>query len=424
MKLFWLSIYNLILYPVFFIVVALLYPFNHKIRSGFSGRYYSLKKLKDFKITNPSSDIYWFHVSSFGEFQQIESIISSIKNNNDNTKIIVSFFSPSGYSNVNDNNIDCKVYLPFDFAWSIFRVLKLIKPKKIIFASYDVWPNILLIARFLNIDTILISVRIHSNSFKLTRLGRSIYKAIYTLISQIFTVNNQDLENIKLIVPDKIIEAMGNPRFDIALRRESNVDVKFDMEYKLKNRFFLFASLWPEDDSILFPRIFDLLKNNHTAKIILIPHELSDRSINYYQKQASRNNLSSIVIEDYIDLSKLKEQVVIVNTVGILYKLYWQAHISYIGGGFSKNGIHNIMEPAVASNPIIFGPNYSNGNFSEAEELLSASAAFTINSDLELIEVFKKLNDISTYDLASACSRNVMENNIGSTSKLLSKILA
>ena len=217
---------------------------------------------------------------------------------------------------------------------------------------------------------------------------------------------------------------MGNPRFDIALRRESNVDVKFDMEYKLKNRFFLFASLWPEDDSILFPRIFDLLKNNHTAKIILIPHELSDRSINYYQKQASRNNLSSIVIEDYIDLSKLKEQVVIVNTVGILYKLYWQAHISYIGGGFSKNGIHNIMEPAVASNPIIFGPNYSNGNFSEAEELLSASAAFTINSDLELIEVFKKLNDISTYDLASASSRSVMENNIGSTSKLLSKILA
>jgi 3-deoxy-D-manno-octulosonic-acid transferase len=424
MKLFWLSIYNLILYPAFFIVAVLLCPFNHKIRAGFLGRYYSLKKLKYFKSINSSSDIYWFHVSSFGEFQQIESIISSIKNSNDNVRIIVSFFSPSGYSNVNDDNIDCKIYLPFDFAWSIFRVLKLVKPKKIIFASYDIWPNIVLIARFLNIDTILISARIHNDSFKLGRLGKSIYKAIYSLIGQIFTVNNQDLENIKLIVPDKIIEAMGNPRFDIALRRESNVDVKFDIDYKLKNRLFLFASLWPEDDSILFPRIFDLLKNNHSAKIILIPHELSDRSINYYQKQASRNNLSSIVVEDYIDLSKLKEQIIIINTVGILYKLYWQAHISYIGGGFSKNGIHNIMEPAVASNPIIFGPNYSNGNFSEAEELLSTSAAFTINSDLELIEVFEKLNDISIYDLASTSARNVMENNIGSTSKLLSKILA
>ncbi len=192
----------------------------------------------------------------------------------------------------------------------------------------------------------------------------------------------------------------------------------------IKEEILPFTLISPEVGFIIFPRIFDLLEDNHNAKIILIPHELSDKSINYYQKQASRKNLSSIVIEDYIDLSSLKEQIIIINTVGILYKLYWQAHISYIGGGFSKNGIHNIMEPAVASNPIIFGPNYSNGNFSEAEELLSTSAAFTINSDLELIEVFEKLNDISIYDLASTSARNVMENNIGSTSKLLSSILA
>ena len=115
MKLFWLIIYNLILYPAFFIVAVLLCPFNHKIRAGFLGRYYSLKKLKDFKSMNSSSDIYWFHVSSFGEFQQIESIISSIKNSNDNAGIVVSFFSPSGYNNVDNNNIDCKIYLPFDF---------------------------------------------------------------------------------------------------------------------------------------------------------------------------------------------------------------------------------------------------------------------------------------------------------------------
>ena len=423
MKLFWLGIYNLIFYPIFFIVAVLLSPINYKIRTGLLGRWHSLKKLKDFKDMNPSLDIYWFHVSSFGEFQQIESIISSIKNSDNNIGIIVSFFSPSGYNNVNNDNIDCKVYLPFDFPWSIFRGLKLIKPKKIIFASYDIWPNLLLAARFLHIDTILISARIHNDSFKLRALGKSIYKAIYGLIDQIFTVNSRDLKNMELIVPDKVIKAMGNPRFDIVLTRESNVDIKFDRDYKLKNKLFLFASLWPEDDSMLFPRIFDLLKDNHNAKIILIPHELSDKSINYYQKQASRKNLSSIVIEDYIDLSSLKEQIIIINTVGILYKLYWQAHISYIGGGFSKNGIHNIMEPAVASNPIIFGPNYSNGNFSEAEELLSTSAAFTINSDSELIEVFNKLNDVNMHALSSTSARSVMESNIGSTSKLLSSIL-
>ena len=422
MNSFWLFIYNVFLYPVFFIITVFLLPFNSKIRSGFLGRFHSLSKLRKFKENSSFSDIYWFHVSSYGEFQQIESIILNIKSNNDNAGIIVSFFSPSGYTNVHNKNIDCKVYVPFDFLWSAFRALNIIKPKKLILASYDIWPNIILVARFLNIKTILISARIHNNSYKLTLTGRSIYKSIFNLVDQIFTVNNADLNNMKLIVPNKAIEALGNPRFDIALDKESSVGIKFDINYKLKNKLFMFASLWPEDDKVLFPSVFDLLEHDD-AKIILIPHELSDKSINYYQKQASRKNLSSIVIEDYIDLSQLNEKVVIVNKMGILYKLYWQAYIVYIGGGFSKNGIHNIMEPAVASNPVIFGPNYSNGNFFEAEELLKASSAYAVNSTDELMESFNKLSQTNIYNFASKSSRKVIQNNIGSTDKLLSRIV-
>ena len=422
MNSFWLLIYNVFLYPVFFIITVFLLPFNSKIRSGFFGRFHSLSKLRKFKENSSFSDIYWFHVSSYGEFQQIESIILNIKSNNDNAGIIVSFFSPSGYTNVHNKNIDCKVYVPFDFLWSAFRALNIIKPKKLILASYDIWPNIILVARFLNIKTILISARIHNNSYKLTLTGKSIYKSIFNLVDQIFTVNNADLHNMKLIVPNKAIEALGNPRFDIALDKESGVEIKFDINYKLQNKLFMFASLWPEDDKVLFPSVFDLLEHDD-AKIILIPHELSDKSINYYQKQASRKNLSSIVIEDYIDLSQLNEKVVIVNKMGILYKLYWQAYIVYIGGGFSKNGIHNIMEPAVASNPVIFGPNYSNGNFFEAEELLRASSAYAVNSTDELMESFNKLSQTNIYNFASKSSRKVIQNNIGSTDKLLSRIV-
>lgn len=422
MNSFWLFIYNVFLYPVFFIITVFLLPFNSKIRSGFLGRFHSLSKLRKFKENSSFSDIYWFHVSSYGEFQQIESIILNIKSNNDNAGIIVSFFSPSGYTNVHNKNIDCKVYVPFDFLWSAFRALNIIKPKKLILASYDIWPNIILVARFLNIKTILISARIHNNSYKLTFTGRSIYKSIFNLVDQIFTVNNADLNNMKLIVPNKAIEALGNPRFDIALDKESSVGIKFDINYKLKNKLFMFASLWPEDDKVLFPSVFDLLEHDD-AKIILIPHELSDKSINYYQKQASRKNLSSIVIEDYIDLSQLNEKVVIVNKMGILYKLYWQAYIVYIGGGFSKNGIHNIMEPSVASNPVIFGPNYSNGNFFEAEELLKASSAYAVNSTDELMKAFNKLSQTDIYNFASKSSRKVIQNNVGSTDKLVSRIV-
>ena len=422
MKFFWLTIYNVFFYPLFFLLAIFLSPFNSKIRLGLFGRYNSLNKLREFDRTNSFSDIYWFHVSSFGEFQQIESIITNIKNVNSNAGILVSFFSPSGYNNVNNKNIDCKIYLPFDFLWSAFRSVSIIKPKKIIFASYDFWPNIILAARYLNVKTMLISARVHDSSFKLKIPAKSFYKSIYSMIDEISTVNNQDLENMKLIIPNKKINVMGNPRFDLALQKEFNVNIKFDMDYKLKNKIFLFASLWPQDDLILFPKIFDLLNNNN-SKIVIIPHELSDKSINYYQKQATRNSLSSIVVEDYINLSDVKERVVIINAVGILYKLYWQAYISYIGGGFSRDGIHNVMEPAVASNPIIFGPNYSNGNFFEAEELLSTSSAFTINSSSHLMEVLNNFNDINIYDSASKSSRNVMEENKGSTDKLLSRIL-
>jgi len=422
MKFIWLTIYNIFLYPIFFLLAIILFPFNTKIRLGIQGRYRSLNRLRRFKQSNSFSEIYWFHVSSFGEFQQIESIIDDIKRSNNNAGILVSFFSPSGYKNVNSDRIDCKIYLPFDFLFSVFRCLSVIKPKKMIFASYDVWPNVLIVARYLGIETMLISARVHDKSLKLKMPAKSIYRSIYGMIDKIFTVNNKDLENIKLIIPSKKIEAMGNPRFDIAIKKESNIDIKFDMNYKSENKIFLFASLWPQDDSILFPQIFDLLNHNN-AKIVLIPHELSDKSINYYQKQATKNNISSIVIDSCINLSELKERVVIVNAVGILYKLYWQAYISYVGGGFSRNGIHNIMEPAVASNPIIFGPNYSNGNFFEAEQLLSASSAFTINSSKNLMEVLSMLNDDSIYESASKSSRFVMEENRGSTDRLLSRIL-
>ena len=184
MRLFWFILYNLIFYPLFFILTILLIPFNKKIRDGFIGRLKTRKKLADFKNNTSFSEIYWFHVSSHGEFQQIQSIIEEIKRYK-NKGVIVSFFSPSGFNNVHNENIDCKIYLPFDFFLSLYRSLKIVQPSKLIFASYDIWPNTVFISQLLNIKTMLISLRIHSNSFKLSLLGRSLYKSTYQSIDQI-----------------------------------------------------------------------------------------------------------------------------------------------------------------------------------------------------------------------------------------------
>ena len=169
MRLFWFILYNLIFYPLFFILTVLLIPFNRKIRNGFIGRLKTRRKLADFKNNTSFSENYWFHVSSHGEYQQVQSIIAELKKDN-SIGIIVSFFSPSGFNNVHDNNIDCKIYLPFDFLISLYRSLKIVKPSKFIIASYDVWPNVISICKILGIKTLLISLRIHPNSFKLSLL--------------------------------------------------------------------------------------------------------------------------------------------------------------------------------------------------------------------------------------------------------------
>ena len=241
----------------------------------------------------------------------------------------------------------------------------------------------------------LISLRIHSNSFKLSILGRSLYKSTYQSINQIFTVSTKDLSNLRKIINDKKFVAMGNPRFDVANNKSQGVDIKLSYDERIQEKLFLFASLWPEDHSILFPKIFDLLENDESSKIVLVPHELSDSITNYYINQIEENNLSYKIIDTYMDLRNIEASVIIVNAVGILYKLYWQAYIAYVGGGFSKGGIHNIMEPAVAGNPVIFGPNHLNSNFLEASQLLNELAAFETNSSEELMN--NNFNNINRF---------------------------
>ena len=416
-----MSSISAIIYPLFFVLTLFLIPFNKKIRLGFFGRLKSRKELLKFKSNTSFSKHYWFHVSSHGEYQQVQSIIAELKK--ENIGIIVSFFSPSGFNNVNDNNIDCKIYLPFDFLISLYRSLKIVNPSKFIIASYDVWPNVISTCKMLGIKTLLISLRIHSKSFKLSFIGRSLYKAVYAQINQIFTVSSKDLSNLKKIINSERFMAMGNPRFDVAYLKSEDVSIKISLDERIDKKLFLFASLWPEDHKILFPHIFDLLKKHSNSKIILVPHEISESIIDNYKTLARENNLSYKVIDRYLDMKNIEEDVIIVNAVGILYKLYWQSYVSYIGGGFSIGGIHNIMEPAVASNPVIFGRNYSNSNFLEANQLLSSSAAFSVNSSEDLMNTFTSLSDKDFYLYASNSSKNVMDNNLGSTKKLMSVIV-
>ena len=205
-------LYNLVALPIILLLSIIFSIFNTKIRKGLIGRFNSFSALKSFQ-TNKFSQIYWFHCASFGEYQQVETLIEQIKKRDQGIGIITSFFSPSGFENVNDRNIDLKIYLPFDFIFSSFRALRIVKPSKIFFTSSDFWPSFLFAANQLNISTVLTSARY-----------RKSYNIFLKMFNKIFCVSDDDYHQIKMNISNDEIYKIGNPRYDRILNNLENVD--------------------------------------------------------------------------------------------------------------------------------------------------------------------------------------------------------
>ena len=404
-----LIIYNLFVLPIIISLSIILSLFNKKIRKGFLGRFQSISSLKSFN-SEKFSDIYWFHSSSYGEYQQVETLIDKLKKSDPNIGIVTSFFSPSGFENVKDNNIDLKIYLPFDFILTSYKALKLVKPKKIFFTSSDFWPSFLFVANNLNITTILTSARY-----------RNSYKIFLNMFDKIFCISENDYQLMKRNIVNDKITVTGNPRYDRILNNLNNVKYKIKPDIK-ENKVLILASMWMEDNKIIFENLIGSSLINNFEKIIIVPHEISEKYINYYCSALKERNFTFKVIDSYQNFETFSEKFIIVNKVGFLSKLYMQTSITYIGGGFSKSGIHNIIEPAAASNPVIFGPNFLNSNKLDAQGLINISGGFSIESFNDFKEKINWLLNIENFKYSSdRCKSFVMENS-GSTEKIIEVI--
>ena len=404
-----LIIYNLFVLPIIISLSIILSLFNKKIRKGFLGRFQSISSLKSFN-SEKFSNIYWFHSSSYGEYQQVETLIDKLKKSDPNIGIVTSFFSPSGFENVKDNNIDLKIYLPFDFILTSYKALKLVKPKKIFFTSSDFWPSFLFVANNLNITTILTSARY-----------RNSYKIFLNMFDKIFCISENDYQLMKRNIVNDKITVTGNPRYDRILNNLNNVKYKIKPDIK-ENKVLILASMWMEDNKIIFENLIGSSLINNFEKIIIVPHEISEKYINYYCSVLKERNFTFKVIDSYQNFETFSEKFIIVNKVGFLSKLYMQTSITYIGGGFSKSGIHNIIEPAAASNPVIFGPNFLNSNKLDAQGLINISGGFSIESFNVFKEKINWLLNIENFKYSSdRCKSFVMENS-GSTEKIIEVI--
>ncbi len=424
MNIFWFIFYNGFLYPVFVCVVFLASIFSSKLREGLKGRFQTYGRLKLFiKEKHNRDDIYWFHAASLGEFHQIKPIIEGMKKIKEDNVIFVSFSSPSGINYALSNAIDLKFYLPFDFPWTIQKVLTLVKPKKVIFSTYDIWPNLLWFCKIKNIHLNIMSAKLENHSIKHRPVIVNFYKHLYNLFDTIYTITEKDKHRFEKMIGSKnkpIVLSLGNPRFD-KIFYDSKVFMDSKPPIKDRESIILIGSSHSQDDSNLIPALNNLMIEFPMLRIIHAPHEPNHRHIKNIQGTYSKFGHNPAILNDLESIESSKKKIIIVGEVGFLSKLYWLSIITYIGGGFSS-GIHNIMEPAVASNPVVFGPKYQ--KFSEAELILKLGGGFCVYDSNSIEMIFKKLLlDKPLLEKSGKSSLNLVLNNIGSSEKIIKGIL-
>jgi 3-deoxy-D-manno-octulosonic-acid transferase len=406
-------IYNFILLFVSQIL-NILALFSPKLNLFVRGRKSVFETLKN-KIQATDKTI-WFHAASLGEYEQGLPVIEAIKQHYPNHKIVLTFFSPSGYEVRKNNTIaDVTVYLPLDTISNAKQFVQLVHPEMVFFIKYEFWPNYLKELKKQNCKTYLISGIFHEKQLFFKWYGGFYRKALHTF--DYFFVQNESSKTLLKSIGFTNVKVSGDTRFDRVvsiLERDNTLD--FIEQFINNKTTIVIGSSWPKDEELLVNYIN---KSSDDVKFIIAPHNIDKNQILNLKNQIS--NKSILFSEkDNVDVSNYA--VFIIDTIGILTKIYSYADIAYVGGGFGNPGVHNILEPATFGIPVLIGPNYS--HFSEATALVNLEGCMTIHNQTQLNEAFDLLiqNEDERLEKGHICSTFVQMNK-GATQTIMSHIV-
>ena len=406
-------IYNLLIYLASFAlrIVAL---FSKKIKLFVDGRKDVVHILG--KNISTSDKTIWFHCASLGEFEQGVPIMEEMKKAKPDHKIIVSFFSPSGYEiKKNTSLADVVVYLPMDTPLNAKRFIDAIHPSLSIFVKYEFWPNYLLQLKKKNIPTLLVSGVFRDNQIFFKPYGGFMRKALKSF-NHFFL---QEENSVKLLnsIGFKNTTLSGDTRFDrVSHQIEMNNTLKFAKEFKGDSLCIVCGSTWPEDEAVLLDYINSAPRN---VKFIIAPHKIEQSKIEAFTEKLYKQKVILHSQKDDVNLTEYS--VLIIDCIGLLTKLYSYADIAYVGGAMGRTGLHNILEPATFGVPIIIGKNYH--EFPEAIRLRNLAGLFSISNPLELSDVLTKLvSDANYRKKTGMISGHFVNSNTGATNKVLDYI--
>jgi 3-deoxy-D-manno-octulosonic-acid transferase len=383
--------------------------FNPKAKAFVSGRKDVWGPLLE-KIGVGSGPLIWIHCASVGEFEQGRPLIESFRKEFPGHRILLSFFSPSGYElRKNYSQADFVSYLPLDTPFNARKWVSLVKPTLAIFVKYEFWLNYTLELKKHQVPIVSISSIFRPSQIFFKPYG-GIFRKMIQNFNHFFVQNSQSVELLKSIGLTNATVA-GDTRFDRVFQiTKGSQEIEIASRFKGQGKVLVAGSCWPEDMEVLAPFI-----NEGTLKFIIAPHEITPTFLTEIEKMLEVKSIRFSKAQDGDDAANA--QVLIVDNMGMLSRLYRYGEFAYVGGAFGK-GLHNILEAACYGIPIFFG-NKNYQKFKEANDLIMRGGAFEVSGFSDLKLKYEMVNVPETFLLACEVTRAYVEENLGATEKIM-----
>lgn len=401
-------VYN---FGIFFygFIVRIAALFNLKAKKWIVGRRNWRKNIT--QNFTPSKTV-WFHCASLGEFEQGRPLIEEIKKKSPSSKIVITFFSPSGYEiRKNYQGADFICYLPLDTPKNARDFIKLIKPEQAFFVKYEFWANYLFELNRQEIPTYCVSGLFRKEQ-RFFKKNNAFFRRILSSFTHFFVQNNKSRELLESI-NFKNVTVSGDTRYDRVLSNAEKVEPHPILErFKSNHKVWVIGSSWSVDEELLFPLIND---GQVEERIIIAPHEVHESHINSIERTLTIPNIRLSACSEQTDFGNMK--VLIIDCIGLLANAYYYGDYAYVGGAFGK-GLHNILEPAVFGLPVIFGPNHL--KFPEATLFINAGVGFSINDLNSFVE--KRNYILNNLDCLSIKTKEFIITNSGATNIIIKQL--
>ncbi len=356
----------------------------------------------------------WMHCASLGEFEQGRPLLEELKMTNKELRIVLTFFSPSGYEVMKDyKGADHVFYLPMDSPVNAKRFLDILKPSLVLWVKYEYWFYYLQELHRRNIPTVLVSGIFRQNQPFFTWYG-AIWRKMLGSFTHFFVQNEESKDLLKTIGFTSNVSVNGDTRFDRVLEIANTFEpLPLIEEFCGDSKVIVAGSTWEEDEI----ELLHFVKAHPEIKFIIAPHEIDEENLNDV-KEGFRNSIFLSAFEQTSNLKSETSNVLIIDNIGMLSRLYRYATIAYVGGGFGDDGVHNVLEAAVYGMPVVFGPVYE--KYEEAKGLVDEEGGISINGPLKLEGVLNALlKDEGERKRRGAAAKNYVLAHAGASQKII-----